>query len=187
MVVRASWRPKLPSDDLNFTAGHPWDDQTYFPWTWAWLWEPFPPVLKCINLQNRRFPTLVFTLRKGDCSAGIGITNSQAILKGKECSKSLTFVQRNVCKVSHPKKGILCSQECNDNTDTYPMLSWWWTWCERHGMEPHYLVVYFFCGVNLLKLGSEWKCIGLWLQNCYCVTYNLHKFKIHIFTPHDWK
>ena len=25
----------------------------------------------------------------------------------------------------------------------------------RHGMEPHYLVVYFFCGVNLLKLGSE--------------------------------
>ena len=23
------------------------------------------------------------------------------------------------------------------------------------GMEPHYLVVYFFCGVNLLKLGSE--------------------------------
>ena len=75
MVVRASWRPKLPSDDLNFTAGHPWDDQTYFPWTWAWLWEPFPPVLKCINLQNRRFPTLVFTLRKNDCSAWIGISS----------------------------------------------------------------------------------------------------------------
>ena len=58
----SSGRPKLPSDDLNFTAGHPWDDQTYFPWTWVWLWEPFPPVLKCINLQNRLFPTLVFTL-----------------------------------------------------------------------------------------------------------------------------
>ena len=58
-----------------------------------------------------------------------------------------------------------------------------WNYCE----EPHYLVVYFFCGVNLLKLGSEWKCIGLWLQNGYYVTYDLHKFKIHIFTPHDWK
>ena len=40
---------------------------------------------------------------------------------------------------------------------------------EHDGMEPHYLVVYFFCGVNLLKLGSVWKCIGLWLQNCYYV------------------
>ena len=25
----------------------------------------------------------------------------------------------------------------------------------RHGMEPHCLVVYFFYGVNLFKLGSE--------------------------------
>ena len=49
----------------------------------------------------------------------------------------------------------LCSQECNNNTDTYPAILWWWTWCEMLGMEPHSLVVYFFCGVNLLKLGSE--------------------------------
>ena len=46
-----------------------------FPWTWVWLWEPFPPVLKCINLQNGQFPTLVFTLWKGDCSAGIGMSS----------------------------------------------------------------------------------------------------------------
>ena len=107
MVVRASWRPKLPSDDLNFIAGHPWDDQTYFPWTWVWLWGPFPPVLKCINLQNRRFPTLVFTLWKGDYSAGIGISSHpqrQGMLKipyhcTEECLQGVTPQKRYLCAV----------------------------------------------------------------------------------------
>ena len=186
MVVRASWRPKLPSDDLNFTASHPWDDQTYFPWTWVWLWEPFPPVLKCIILQNRRFPTLAFTLWKGDCSAGIGIWSHpqrQGMFKiPYHCAEECLSVRCHT-----PKEVSLCSQECNDNTDIYPIL-WWRTWCEMHGMEPHYLVVYFFCGVNLLKLGSEWKCIGLWLQYCYYVSPIFYtNLKSISFTPHDWK
>ena len=53
-----------------------------------------------------------------------------------------------------------------------------------HGMEPHYLVVYFFCGVNLLKLGSEWKCIGLWLQYCYYVSPIIYTNLKSIFLHH---
>ena len=52
------------------------------------------------------------------------------------------------------------------------------------GMEPHYLVVYFFCGANLLKLGSQWKYIGLWLQNCYNVSPIIYKTLKSIY---DWK
>ena len=156
MVVRASWRPKSPSDDLNLTAGHPWDDQTYFPWTWVWLWEAFPPLLKCINLQNRWFPTLVSPLEK---VIVVPESASQAILKGKECSKSPTIVQRNVCKVSHHWRGTFVQSRVQWQHLCTPHMVVDLTW--KHGMEPHYLVVYFFCGVNLLKLGSVWKCIGL--------------------------
>ena len=58
------------------------------------------------------------------------------------------------------------------------------TWREMHGEEPHHLVVYFFCGVNLLKLGSEWKCIGLWLQNGYYVSPIIYTNLKFIFLHH---
>ena len=79
---------------------------------------------------------------------------SKAILKGKECSKSPTIVQRNVCKVAHHLQVPLGSQECKDNSNNTP----------QYGGElgvicmvwSHTILWYiFFCGVNLLKLGSE--------------------------------
>ena len=98
---------------------------------------------------------------------------SQAILKGKECSYIPYRCTEECLQGVTPLKGTFV-QSGVQWQHWYMIMVVDLMWDAWYGASPYYLVVYFFCGVNLLKLGSEWNCIGLWLQNC--VTYNLHKF-----------
>ena len=178
----ASWRPKLPSDDLNFTAGHPWDDQTYFPWTWVWLWEPFPLVLKCIKLQNRRVSNTSFHPLKGWLYGHLKPSS-----KARNVLNPLPLYRGMSVRCHTPKKGIFVQSG----------VQW------QHWYIPHNMVVdlmwdawygaslscgIFFLWCQFVKIGFRMKVHWFMTTKLLlCVTYNLHKFKIHIFTPHDWK
>ena len=123
-------------------------------------------------------------LNRVDCSAGIGIS-------------------------SHPQRQEMfkipyhCSEECLQGVTppigTFVQSGVQW----QHWYIPHNMVVglmwiawwgaslscgMFFLWCQFVKIGFRmkvhWFMTTKWLL---CVTYNLHKFKIHIFTPHDWK
>ena len=122
-----------------------WDDQTYFPWTWVWLWEP--PSSKARNVQT-----------------------SLPLYRGMSAR-------------CHTTKRYLCAVRSAKTT----LMLWWWTWMWDVWYGASLSCGIFFCGVNLLKLGSEWKCIGLWLQNCYYVSPIIYTTLKSIFLHPDWK
>ena len=123
-----------------------------------------------------------FTPLKGDCSAGIGISSHpqrQGMFKTpyhctEECLQGVTPLKRYLCAVRSAMTTLMCTPFYGGGLD---VRAW-------YGASLSCGIFFLWC--QFVKTGFRMKVH--WFMSTkllLCVTCNLHKFKINIFTPHD--